>query len=99
MQSANNPKNKECRTSWQSSHDGVNAALARGAPGAWPSALVLAIVVAITLWFGDFASERIGPAWEVIKHEAVLLRHELVIGKPDPSSGKTAVDRSHQMAA
>jgi hypothetical protein len=85
MSSANNPKNEERRTSWQSSHDEVDAALARGARGAWPSALILAIVISLTLWFGDFASERIGPAWDAIKHEAIVLTQELGIGHPHSS--------------
>jgi hypothetical protein len=61
----------------QSSYDYVNEVVERGSPRACLSALLVAIMVMFTLWFGHFASVRAKPAWAAIEHEAISLRREL----------------------
>jgi hypothetical protein len=67
----------------------VDDAIERGSPAACWSALFVMVALLAGLWFGDFASERVGPAWQAIEREAVHLTGEANIGHmphlmPDP---------------
>src|SRR5260370_37533821 len=95
MYSAENLTDAKRRTLSQSSYEGMDEAIGRGSPVACLSSLLVAIVIAITLWFGDFASESAWPAWEVIRHEAILLRQDLGIGFVHRSSGQATAPRAN----
>jgi hypothetical protein len=60
--------------------EAVDDAIERGSPAACWSALFVAIALVSALWFGDFASERVGPAWEAVESEATLLAREANFG-------------------
>jgi len=55
----------------------IDDVIERGSPAACWSALFVAAALAIALWFGDFAAEKAGPAWEAVVRSATLLRQEI----------------------
>jgi hypothetical protein len=59
----------------------VDEAIERGSATACWSGLFVAIALVTALWFGDFASEKIGPAWKAIEREATLLTRQVNAGR------------------
>jgi len=78
MLSAGNPRGTRHRARSRSPRDEViDDVIERGSPAACWSALFVAAALAIALWFGDFAAEKAGPAWEAVVRSATLLRQEI----------------------
>jgi hypothetical protein len=87
MYSSENLRKAERRAFLEASFGAVDEARDRGSSTACWSALLVAIVIFLTLWSGDFVSENAAPAWQAIEHDAHLLTQEIGIGSALATAG------------